>query len=188
MEIKDSSKGLMVAEYLHKRVWFWDQEHGGRPGRWHLLIRRTPKEDGKGWVYKYSLSNAGKNVSTKRLAFQQSQRFWVEQAIKDGKDGLGLDEYQVRKWRAWHHHVALTMLAGLYVLKTRLENRDDFPLLSITDVRDILTYFLPQKVITYQDLMYRIAMRHRRRESSYDSARRRSLRWAFNREGGYVTN
>ncbi len=178
----------MVAEYLHKRVWFWDQEHGGRPGPWHLLIRRMPKEDGKGWVYKYSLSNAGKNASKKRLAFQQSQRLWVEQAIKDGKDGLGLDEYQVRKWRTWRHHVALTMLAGLYVLKTKLENRGEFPLLSITDVRDILAYFLPQKVITYQDLMYRIAIRRRRRESSYDSARRRSLEWAVNREGGYGTN
>ncbi len=169
VEIRDSSKGLMVAEFLHKRVWFWDRET--EPRLWHLIIRRIPKEDGVGWNYKYSLSNAPLKTPTERLAYQQSQRFWVEQAIKDGKDSLGLDEYQVRKWKAWHHHVAMTMLAGLYVLKTRLSNKEALPMLSITDVREILLFFLPKKVKVFADIMTRVHQRHERRRRAYLSAR-----------------
>jgi pimeloyl-ACP methyl ester carboxylesterase len=31
-------------------------------------------------------------------------RWLVEQAIKEAKDELGLDHYEVRGWRGWHHH------------------------------------------------------------------------------------
>ena len=114
-------------------------------------------------AFKYSLSNAPAKTRTQRLANQQSQRFWVEQAIKDGKDGLGMDEYQARKWRAWHHHVALTLLAGLFVLKMKLSNREEVPLLSITDVREILAFSLPVKIQIWEDLQRSIQQRHQRR-------------------------
>lgn len=173
VEIRDSTKGVMVAEYLHKKVWFWDGSRDTRAFLCHLIIRRTAKADGSGWIYKYSLSNAARATKTKTLAYQQSQRFWIEQAIRDVKDGLGLDEYQIRKWRAWHHHVALTMLAGLFVLKTRLENRQDWPLLSITDVREILEFLLPRKAVTVEDVLLQIKQRHKARYASYESARTR---------------
>ena len=163
----------MVAEFLHKRVWFWDATEDHLPRRMHLIIRRTPKTDGSGWLYKYSMSNAPAKTTTQRLAYQQSQRFWVEQAIKDGKDGLGMDEYQARKWNAWQHHMALTMIAGLFVLKTRMEKRIDMPLLSITDVREILGFLLPKKVQTLEDLMTRIKNRHQRRKKTYEWAKAR---------------
>ena len=136
LTLRDSSRGELVAEFQHHRVWFHDNQSQTRC--WHLLIRRTPKARGKGWDYKYSLSNAPLDTPIKILAYRQVQRYWVERALQDVKDGLGMDEYQFRKWRAWHHHVALTMLAALYVLETRVANRDTLPLLSITDVREIL--------------------------------------------------
>ena len=70
VEIRDSSKGLMTVEFLHKKIWFWDKKNGGKPAHWHLIIRRTPKENGSDWVYKYSLSNAPLQTSTRRLAYQ----------------------------------------------------------------------------------------------------------------------
>ena len=174
IEIRDSSKGVMTAEFLHKKVWFSDQT-SEPPRLVHLIIRRTPKDGGKGYLYKYSLGNAPAQTSTQRLAYQQSQRFWVEQAIRDAKDGLGLDEYQIRKWNGWQHHVALTLLAGLYVLKTRLEHREDLPLLSIQDVRDILAFLLPRKVQTFQDVIRLIDHRHDLRRQSYENCRNREL-------------
>ena len=112
-EIRDSTKGMMVADFLHKRVWLWDGKDTSGPMACHLIIRRIKNESGKGWQFKYSLSNAPAKTPLQRLAYQQCQRFWVAQAIRDAKDSLGMDEYQTRKWRAWHHHVALTILAGL---------------------------------------------------------------------------
>ena len=85
-------------------------------------------------------------------------------------------EYQARKWRAWHHHIALTMLASLYVLKMKLENRTDYPLLSISDVREILEFILPTKVQTIEDVMSNIHRRHRQRLSSYKSGKRHGCR------------
>ncbi len=175
ISIRDSSKGEMIAEFLQKKIWYWNGDQQTRPRLWHLLIRRTPKDNTTGWEYKYSLSNMPSKTQTKTLAYQQSQRFWVEQAIKDSKNGLGIDEYQVRKWRAWHHHVALTMLAGLFVLETRLEHRQDFPLLSITDVREILEFFLPKKVVSFDDLKAQIRKRHEQRWRSYIQARKKAL-------------
>lgn len=175
ISIRDSSRGEMIADFLHKKIWYWDGDPLTKPRLWHLIIRRTPKEGEDGWEYKYSLSNAPVNTKTQVLAYRQSQRFWVEQAIKDVKDGLGIDEYQVRKWRAWHHHFALTMLAALFVLETRLKHRQTVPLLSITDVREILEFLLPLKVQTIEDLWAIILKRHCQRLCSYLSAKRRKL-------------
>jgi len=43
--------------------------------------------------------------------------------------------YQVTGWLAWQHHMALVMIASLYILTLRLENQDDMPLLSVRDAR-----------------------------------------------------
>jgi len=36
-----------------------------------------------------------------------------------GKDQLGLDHYQVRKYTPWHRHVTLAMLAAAFLTVTR---------------------------------------------------------------------
>jgi len=64
----------------------------------------------------------------------QGQRYWVERSFQDGKNDVGLGDYQARKWNNWYHHMALVMMAMLFMLKTRTENRDDYPLLSFSDV------------------------------------------------------
>jgi SRSO17 transposase len=38
---------------------------------------------------------------------------------KSGKDLLGLDQYQVRKWTPWHRHVSACMLAHAFLAATR---------------------------------------------------------------------
>ncbi len=37
---------------------------------------------------------------------------------------MGLDEYEVRKWEAWHRHVTLSLLAHAYLAVLRSEARD----------------------------------------------------------------
>jgi SRSO17 transposase len=36
-----------------------------------------------------------------------------------GKDLLGLDQYQVRKWVPWHRHVTTCMIAAAFLAVTR---------------------------------------------------------------------
>ena len=60
----------------------------------------------------YSLTHAREHrVRWEERLDQQRHRLWVEQSLKDAKREVGMDDYHVRTWRAWHHHLPLTMLA-----------------------------------------------------------------------------
>ena len=72
-------------------------------------------------------------------------------------------EYQVRGWLAWHHHMALVLVAYLFLGKERLELRESHHFLSCLDVVEMLRHKLPSKMSSDQDLVASIAQRHRRR-------------------------
>ena len=46
-------------------------------------------------------------------------RWKIEENNAQGKDLLGLDQYQVRKWTPWHRHVTTCMLAHAFLAATR---------------------------------------------------------------------
>src|SRR4051794_15500407 len=46
-------------------------------------------------------------------------RWKIEENNGQGKDLLGLDQYQVRKWTPWHRHVSACMLAHAFLAATR---------------------------------------------------------------------
>ena len=46
-------------------------------------------------------------------------------------------EYQVRRWRAWHHHMALVMIATMFLDKERMAHRETAELLSCRDLVDL---------------------------------------------------
>jgi SRSO17 transposase len=43
-------------------------------------------------------------------------RWHVEQYFRRSKDDLGLDHFEGRSWRGFHHHLALSALAYLFIL------------------------------------------------------------------------
>ncbi len=90
--LREGAKGPLRVEILHRRVWLWDgKETQARP--WPLLVRReidAPTE------IKYSLRNAPADTPVPRLAFMQGQRYWIERALQQGKQAVGLGDDQVR--------------------------------------------------------------------------------------------
>ena len=48
----------------------------------------------------------------------------VEVAFEQAKGEVGLDQYEVRRWAAWHRHVTLALLAHAYLEVTRLTAAD----------------------------------------------------------------
>jgi len=75
----------------------------------------------------------------------QRQRYWVERAFQEAKNEAGLDEYQARSWQAWHHHVALAMMALLFLLRERQFQKEQLPLLSAGDIKVLLAQVLPRR-------------------------------------------
>ena len=102
----------------------------------------------------------------------QGQRYWVEDSIKNGKQSCGLSDYQIRKWRGYHHHMALSLMVMLFMLEARQKHEVEKPLLSCPDIRLLLSHFLPRRDVTTDEVMRQMEVRHMKRQSSIDSAHR----------------
>jgi SRSO17 transposase len=171
LTLRGGEKGPLVAEYLHARVWVWDgQESQARC--WHLLVRR---EVGATEVSHYCLSNAPAHVTWPELARVQAQRFFIEHSFREAKQECGLADYQVRRWDAWHHHMALVMLGTLFLVKQKIEGRNQWPMLSFNDLVTALAHLLPRRQLTAEELADIINKRHRLRQQAKKSHAKKSM-------------
>ena len=86
----------------------------GVPGRatWVLLRRNLD-----GSELKYYLSNAPAETPLGTLAWVSAMRWPIETDFATYKGETGLDEYEVRSWPGWHHHITLALLAGAFLLQ-----------------------------------------------------------------------
>ncbi|GJL76565.1 MAG: hypothetical protein NMNS02_26710 [Nitrosomonas sp.] len=85
-------------------------------------------------------------------------------------------DYQVRRWDAWHHHMALVMLATLFLVRQKTLGRRQWPMLSINDLVTALAHMLPRRQLTVEELAEIIHKRHQRRlDAKQFSARRKRL-------------
>lgn len=48
-------------------------------------------------------------------------RWAIEEGFERAKDLVGLDQYEVRRWRAWYRHITLALLAHAYLEVTRAQ-------------------------------------------------------------------
>lgn len=172
---RDGTQGPMKVEALHQRVWVWDGR-SVQANCWHILVRRNA-----GGEIKYSISNAGANTSTHRLLYMQGQRHFVERSFQDSKSHLGLAQYQARNWNSWHHHMALIMMAMVFLLQQRAKHKEDHPLLTVSDMVLIFTSVLPSRMKNLRQAIDIIEQRHRvrRRDIQQKSGPNHNLRrWA----------
>jgi SRSO17 transposase len=162
LAIRDSSKGSLIVKILHRRIWLWDGETQ-RTQKVHLVVRLDGSSRSQ---YKYSISNAPEDTPLDRLAFQQAQRYWIERALQDAKSNAGMADYQVRGWTAWHHHIAMVLLAMLFMLETRINNADAYNLLSAADIKELLTHLLPKRKVTEDEIFRQLELRHKKRRNA----------------------
>ncbi len=167
--IRHSTRGPLHVEVLHRRVWIWDGREE-RVHRWHAFATREVDSPS---TLKWGLSNAPQETPAQRLAQMQRQRYWIERAFQDAKNEAGMGEYQARGWKAWHHHMALVMMAMLFILQQRANHQDTHPLLSTADIKILLAHFLPRQDNTAEEVVRQMDFRHRQRQSSIESAIRR---------------
>lgn len=167
--LRNTTRGELVVEVLHRLVWLWDK-YSPSARCWHLLVRREINSPG---TVKYSLSNAAPQTSATKLARMQAQRFWIERAFQDAKSHVGMAQYQARQWQSWHRHMALVMMATQFMLETRLKHAEDYPLLSCYDIQILLATTLPdRRYDSHEEVMRQMQLRHDRRRAATESATR----------------
>ena len=116
--IRKTTKGELRARVWVCPVWVWED------GSAQAIARRVVVREMEGGELKVSWTNAPKELSDEELAYMQGQRHWIERSFEDAKSQLGMADYEVRKWRGWHHHMALVALAMLFILKERVEHEE----------------------------------------------------------------
>jgi SRSO17 transposase len=165
--VRDSTKGPLQYEVTARRVYIWIPESKDCVKQWWLVVRRNPESHDD---YKYTLVNAPENVTVERLAYMQGQRYWIEHAIEVAKGQCGMADYEVRSWNGWHHHMALVMMAQLFLLTETIKNEESCPLLSPKDILLLLAHFLPKRESTIEDIVIEMKKRHKQRERTKASA------------------
>lgn len=167
IELRHGEKGPITVKAHRRTVWVWDYFHNC-PRHWQLLI--VERADGD---IKYALSNAPSETPLHTLVRIHGQRFRIERAFQDAKSEVGMAEYQLRGWLGWHNHMSLCCLALLFLLKVRLIQQHEYPLLSARDIRRLLEHFLPKRSIETDDVIAEIRRRHTRRQAAMDSRERK---------------
>ena len=167
--LRNTTRGALKVRICRLAVHVWDGE-SERAKKWFLVIT---KFIGNNADVKISLTNAPAKTSLKRLGWMQHQRYWVERVFEDAKSECGMADYQVRKWDAWHHHMALVMMAMLFMLTERIQHKDACPLLTCSDIEKLLARFLPRRDVTEEEVLLQMEYRHKQRQKAIDSHTRR---------------
>ncbi len=123
-QIQEGGKGPLVAEIACVRA---VAVRDGLPGPevW-LVLRRALDATQELKAY---LCNAAADTPPETLVWLLGLRWPVEQASKEAKQEVGLDHYEVRGWRGWHHHTTMTLLAQGFLIRlhSRLGGGDARP-------------------------------------------------------------
>jgi SRSO17 transposase len=120
---REGTKGTQVAHFAAARFVAERDDLPG-PELW-LVIERSCDQSS---YVKYYVSNAAPDCAVLTLAQAGHNRWPTEDCFLRGKQEAGLDDYEVRGWRGWHHHMTLVMLAMWFLEMERRrlgeKNRD----------------------------------------------------------------
>ena len=120
---REGTKGKLSGRFAWLRVWpASDWATGGCVGADPVWLLIEEQADGK---IKYAISNLPPRTSLLKAVRLWKSRWPVEQGYQQMKEELGLDHFEGRSWRGFHHHVCLVILAfGFLALEQHRARRE----------------------------------------------------------------
>ncbi|KXA91557.1 hypothetical protein AKJ63_01300 [candidate division MSBL1 archaeon SCGC-AAA259D18] len=159
--VRDTERGELKSEAIALRVYTVEDEKPSDDEEW-LVIRKDDNKD----ETKHLLSNESPDTSLEKLVKMSAARYWIERAIEDGKGEASMGDYEVRKWKGWHHHMTMVMLAMLLLLEMKLKLGEETPALTVQDTREILQFTLPRRDVTADDFLKLLREKIKRRKTA----------------------
>src|SRR5712671_4651548 len=168
LTVRDGEKGPVEIEMVTRRVQTRIARKRTGPAEWLVVTRRPLTDDGT-WEarasrdateqdersrYHYYLTptagcaGAFQEPSLGELARVIKAGVCIEASFKRGKGEAGMDEYQVRTWEGWHHHMALSLLAVWFLIGETHRGQQVTPALTLPHVRYGLSVLLMQVFCT----------------------------------------
>ena len=148
--VRNTERGVLNDRFAMRRIWTIRDDELAE--EW-LVIRHENDER-----YTYALSNAPADTALERLAWLKCVRHFVERSNQDAKSEIGWDELQAQKFRAWEHHLAMTIMATWFIAETKYDWANTYardpqlalelevkalPALSVANVRTLLQASMP---------------------------------------------
>jgi SRSO17 transposase len=115
----EGSQGARVYE------WAWleipDPHEQKAPGRKSWILIRRKCADPHERAYYRAWGPAETPLA--ELVCVAGRRWTIEEGFEQTKGEVGLDQYEVRTWRAWHRHITLALLAHAFLVVMRMQAR-----------------------------------------------------------------
>ena len=162
LTVRDGEKGPVEIAMVRRRVQTRLERKRTGPEEW-LVVTRRPLTDDWTWAsrasrdatdqdaryrYHYYLTPtdrgemAFKEPSLGELGRVIKAGACIEASFKRGKGEGGMDEYQVRTWEGWHHHMALSLMAVWFLIGETHRGQQWTPALTLPQVRYGLSVLL----------------------------------------------
>lgn len=135
--VREGAKGPLKLKIVKCRVVTKTQKRRVNPQEELLIATRRQEEDGT-WKHDYFLSNAPAETPLQELARVVKAEHRIEDALKRAKSEAGLADYEVRTWRGWYHHQALSLIATWFLIQEALRGRKWTPAITVPQVRESL--------------------------------------------------
>ena len=167
--IKEGSKGPLVADFAFLRA---VTVRRGLPGPEVWLVLRRSVSTGELKTY---LCNAPQDTPQATLVRISGMRWPIETSFEDGKQLIGLGNYQVRSWTGWHHHMTLCILAHFFLVRLQVRLGDKAPALTLPQAKLLLMGILPKREFDADWVLEVLGYRQRRNHAAYVSHRKHRL-------------
>lgn len=138
LTVRNGTKGVIQSRYHRRKVWML-HEPSNSLIELNLLIRKCP--DGE---IKYCLGFFNhQKVTLARMAKAQAQRAFVERVFEEGKNILGMADYQTRSWNGFHRHMALCSLALLFLMEQKIELQSFIGKVTAYQIQQVICASIP---------------------------------------------
>jgi len=107
--VSEANKGPITYEFTKRRI-VLSNKGMAQQTVW-LIIKRTLAENPENSYY---ISNAPISTRLKKFVWLSGVCWAIEKCFEETKTELGMDHYEVRKFRGWHHHILVCMLATFF--------------------------------------------------------------------------
>jgi len=168
LTVRDGEKGPVEIEMVTRRVQTRLERKRTGPDEW-LVVTRRPLADDRPveprasrdamdhdtrYYYRYYLTPTCASESEREepllaeLARVIKAGACIEASFQRGKGEAGMDEYQVRTWQGWHHHMALCLIAVWFLIAETHRGQRLTPALTLPQVRYGLSMLLLETFLT----------------------------------------
>jgi SRSO17 transposase len=168
LTVRDGEQGPVEIEMVTRRVQTRLERKRTGPEEWLVVTRRPLSDDhlleGKSspdatehdgrYGYRYYLTPTPvTEVELKKPPLLELARVikagtCIEASFQRGKGEVGMDEYQVRTWQGWHHHMALSLIAVWFLIGETHRSQQVTPALTLPQVRYGLSVLLVEVFCT----------------------------------------